>query len=179
LIQDQLLNRTAHLQKIVGYRAVRWVNVNNIHLTLKFLGEVHPNQVDQLKQVLMQEAQQATPFIMEIGGLGAFPDAKRPRVLWIGLQAPAALRALQQSLERALATLGYASEDKPFSPHLTIGRVSQKATPAEILGLRNALADITIDHIGTVSADALHLFKSDLQPGGPVYTRLFSARFGA
>jgi len=162
----------------VGNRAVRWVNIRNIHLTLKFLGDISPNQLDLLKQTLIVEARQAAPFSLDIGALGAFPNPRRPRVIWIGLQAPAALASLHRGLESALARVGYPPESKPFTPHLTIGRVSPKATTAEIQSLCAGLEETTIAPIGSVDIDTLHLFKSDLQPTGPIYTRLFSAKFG-
>jgi 2'-5' RNA ligase len=116
---------------------------------------------------------------MRVEGIGSFPNSRRPRVIWVGLHAPAALESLQRGIESASARLGYTPEEKGFSPHLTIGRVKQNLSALEIQHIRAGLEEIKIGLLGTVHVDAAHLFKSDLQPAGSVYTRLFSARCGA
>jgi 2'-5' RNA ligase len=111
---------------------------------------------------------------MSVGGLGAFPTACRARVIWIGLEAPAGLAALQHGVEAAAARLGYGSEERPFSPHLTIGRVGQNVSTADLQRIRTALEATTVGALGTIRVDAIYIFKSDLQPGGAVYTHLYS-----
>jgi 2'-5' RNA ligase len=128
-----------------------------------------------LEQMLSAEVSQHRAFEMEFGGLGAFPNPKRPRVIWIGIQAPAGLDALQHGIEAATATLGYPDEQRPFSPHLTIGRVKQNAGSAGIQQIRTALDETKVGSLGTARVSAVHLFQSDLKPSGAVYTRLFSA----
>ncbi|MBI4759789.1 MAG: RNA 2',3'-cyclic phosphodiesterase [Chloroflexota bacterium] len=153
---------------------VRWAPVQNIHLTLKFLGEVSPASVEILTQMLRAEADSYSSFDITIGGLGSFPSSKQARVLWVGIQAPAELKALQHSIEAACARLGYASDPRPFSPHLTIGRVRDHISPADQQKIRKALEETTIDSLGTTRIDSIHLYKSELRPGGSVYTKLFS-----
>lgn len=146
-----------------------------MHLTLKFLGEVSPAQVDALTSALRVQADSVPAFKVEVGGLGSFPDVKRARVLWIGIQAPAEIQTLRRGIESACARLGYESETRGFSPHLTIGRVRQDAMPADAQKIRRALETATIDSLGAVRVDSVHLFKSDLQKSGAVYTKIFSA----
>jgi 2'-5' RNA ligase len=107
--------------------------------------------------------------------LGSFPSLKRPRVIYIGIQAPAVLESLQRGIESASRRLGYESEERGFSPHLTIGRVKQNVTSVEQQVIRRGLEETKIDSLGTARVDSVQLFKSDLRPTGSVYTRLYSA----
>ncbi|MEW6287484.1 MAG: RNA 2',3'-cyclic phosphodiesterase [Chloroflexota bacterium] len=173
-LQQTMQSHVDRLRRSLG-DLVRWVPVSNIHLTLKFLGEVSPASVEILTQILRAEADSCPSFDITIGGLGSFPNSKRARVLWVGIQAPAELEALQRGIEAACARLGYESDPRPFSPHLTIGRVKERIAHADQQKIRQALEEITIDSLGTARVDSIHLYKSDLKPGGSVYTKLFTA----
>lgn len=173
-IQQAIYKTTSPLRAELG-RCVRWTPPENIHLTLKFLGEIPPAQVDALTSALRVQADSVPAFNVEVGGLGSFPDGKRARILWIGIQAPAEIQTLHRGIESACARLGYESESRGLSPHLTIGRVRQDATPADAQKIRRALEAATIDSLGAVRVDSVHLFKSDLQRSGAVYTKIFSA----
>lgn len=170
--------KTAPIRAKLTSSLVRWVPSGNVHLTLKFLGDISPASVEMLSQMLSLEVNQHRAFEMEFGELGAFPNPRRPRVIWIGIQAPAMLEALQHGIEAASATLGYPDEKRPFSPHLTIGRVRQNVDSAGIQKIRTALEETQVGSLGTAHVTAVHLFKSDLKPTGAVYTRLFSAPLG-
>jgi 2'-5' RNA ligase len=111
---------------------------------------------------------------MIIGGLGAFPNVRRPRVIWVGTEAPPELNALQRAIEAETHKLGYPIEERPFSPHLTLGRISQNARPEEVTQVARALSMVNIGEIGRVHVGQLHLFRSDLRPSGAVYTSLYS-----
>lgn len=158
--------------------AVRWVAAQNIHLTLKFLGEISTANLQMLTSRLQAEAQRHAPFEITVGGLGAFPNPRRPRVVWVGMQAPPALTSLQHGVENETNRLGYTPEDKPFSPHLTIGRVTNNADPAEVQQVAAALGKMTVGELGSVRVDAITLFRSDLQPTGAVYTVVYKAAMG-
>lgn len=165
---------TAEMRRVIGPR-VRWVPTQNMHLTLKFLGDITPSNVDMLSQMVRAQAELFPCFDIHVGGLGSFPSLKRPRVIFIGIQAPAALEALQRGIESASHRLGYESEDRGFSPHLTLGRVKQGVTATELQLIRRALEETTIDSLGAARVDSVHLYKSDLKPSGSIYTRLYSA----
>ena len=173
-IRDAIGRAMAPLQKGIG-SIVRWVAMENMHLTLKFLGDVSPSNVEMLSQMLQAEADLFNCFDLRLSGLGSFPNLKRPRVIFIGIQAPPTLEALQRGIESASRRLGYESEERGFSPHLTIGRLRQNVTATEQQAIRRALEETRIDSLGTARVDSVHLYKSDLKPSGSVYTKLCSA----
>ena len=173
-IREAVSKAIAPLQIGIG-PLVRWVPMQNMHLTLKFLGDISPANVEMLSQLLRAEAALFQCFDLHLGGLGSFPNIKRPRVIYIGIQAPAALDALQRGIAAATWRLGYESDERGFSAHLTIGRVKQHISAREQQTIRRALEETRIDSLGTARVDSVHLYKSDLKPAGSVYTRLYSA----
>jgi len=177
-LQDSIDKATGHLHGVLGNDLVRWVPSKNIHLTLKFLGEVSSANLDLIKNMLTTEAAQHQAFDVSIEGIGSYPTTRQPRIIWIGLDAPAALGSLQRAIETGAARLGYPPEERKFSPHLTIGRVRQNTSTTDIQRIRTALDDAKVGDIGSSRVDAIHLFKSDLTPTGSVYTKLFSAFLG-
>jgi RNA 2',3'-cyclic 3'-phosphodiesterase len=172
---DAIQKQTDRLRQTLGNDFIRWVPTQNMHLTLKFLGDTSASHLDFLKQMLVREADSHRQFDLQLGGLGCFPTRRNPRLLWIGIRAPADLASLQRSVEGGASRLGYKEEDRPFSPHLTIGRVRQNASLSELQKIRAALDTIQLGNIGTARIDSIDLFKSDLNPDGSIYTKLFSA----
>lgn len=159
-------------------RAVRWVPAKNIHLTIKFLGDVSQANLEILTKLLKSEVGRFRPFEVRVGGLGAFPSMRRPRVVWVGVEAPPTLPAMQHSIEAGTVRLGYAAEDRPFSPHLTLGRVAHNASPDEVRSVADVLVGLKVGELGTALVDHVRLFRSDLQPGGAIYTPLYTTRLG-
>jgi len=175
-IQHAIREATGTLRRDIG-SLVKWVPREGMHLTLKYLGDVSPASVDALTHMLRTQADLCSPFEILVGGLGSFPSLRRPRVILLGIQAPAGLVALYRGIESACVRLGYESETRGFSPHLTIGRVRQYATPPEGQKVSQVLRTSTIDSLGTARVDSVQLYKSELKPDGAVYTKLFSAPF--
>ena len=122
-----------------GDLPVRWIDLDNIHLTLKFLGQVRPDRVPQVEEVIGRVASATKSFKVDFGGFGAFPTIRKPRVVWLGVDPSAELRCLKQDLEWALADLGFEAETRAFHPHLTLGR----ADPNDGAGAFPAGVDIT------------------------------------
>ena len=174
-LQNQIQQATQPLRKEFGASLVRWVPAQNIHITLKFLGDVSSASIEHLTQILRTAVDSISAFDIAIGGLGSFPSLKRPRILFIGIQAPAELEALYRGIESACARLGYESEKRGFSAHLTIGRVKQDASAVDQQKIRRILETTTIDSLGTARVNSVHLYKSELKPSGSVYTQIFSA----
>jgi 2'-5' RNA ligase len=167
----------ADLQERLAGVPVRWVPVKNIHLTLKFLGDVSITNLDVLKDVLRSCAAVHHPFEISVGDLGAFPSARRPRVVWVGVTAPPDLAALHSGIDNETARLGYAREDRPFSPHLTLGRVSRNATFHDSQVIGEIIRTVPVGFLGATRVESVALYRSDLNPGGTVYTQLFAAPF--
>ena len=174
-LQTAIEKQTARLRQALGDDLIRWVSPQNMHLTLKFIGNIANSHLEFLKQLVAQTADQHSSFDLQIGGFGSFPNSKRPRVLWAGIHAPAELTMLQRTLEVGAARLGYQKEERPFSPHLTLGRVRQGIQPQDFSKIRDQLESIQIGNIGSTKIDAVHLYQSKLDSSGSVYTKLFSA----
>jgi len=175
-LQIEITQLIGRLKYKAGKSSVRWVSVENIHLTLKFMGDISFSAVATIQDLLNIEVALHQTFTLEIGRVGAFPNQKRPRVIWLGVDLPIELASLQRGIESALTKLGYPPEERPFSPHLTLGRVRENASTSELAALTSTLKDVKIGYLGKVSVDKIHLFRSDLKPGGSVYTRLSSAQ---
>ncbi|MGC8958319.1 MAG: RNA 2',3'-cyclic phosphodiesterase [Chloroflexia bacterium] len=158
---------------------VRWVAPEKIHVTLKFLGEIPAEQVEIVCQVTDRVAASAAPFELEAAGAGVFPNRRRPRVVWVGVQGDLpALHALQTGLERELAQAGFPEEERPFSPHLTLGRVQDRASPAEARALGEAVVGLEVPSLGRWRVEQVVVMRSDLRPEGPLYTPLRVLRLG-
>lgn len=174
-LHDSLDQVIAHYQETMGEVPVRWVPGKNIHLTLKFLGDVSESNYEMLTRIVAKEAASHPAFVISVGSVGAFPNMRRPRVIWTGVEAPEELYKVQRGLEAETTRLGYPPERRSFSPHLTLGRISRNASARDVRRISDVIKSEEIGYLGTARIDALHLFRSDLRPGGAVYTRMYSA----
>jgi 2'-5' RNA ligase len=151
-------------------RALKAVEPENLHVTLKFFAAAEPDLIPEIHAVATLAAARQTRAQLTLAGLGVFPHAQRPNVVWAGLEGPGAqtLDALAGDLETSLEPLGFPREDRPFAPHLTLARV--KAKPPE--ALRELLARHAKTLFGTATVDEIELIRSELGPDGPRYTVL-------
>ena len=177
-IQTHLEEISSQLKDRLKDVPIRWVPVENIHLTLKFLGNVSLESLEMLTEVMQTVAVSHQTFEISVGGLGAYPKEHRPRVIWIGVEAPAVLHSTMRSLEAETARLGYALEERPFSPHLTLGRIARNATTHENRSTAEVITTYKVGFLGVARVHSLNLFRSDLKPSGAVYTCLFTADLG-
>jgi 2'-5' RNA ligase len=154
--------------------SVRWVDVNNIHLTLKFLGDVEDVEIAGVCQAIASAVRDLEPFQLDCRGVGAFPDLDRPRTVWIGTQGgDDEMGVLHEAIEKALTPLGFPKEPRRFHPHLTIGRVRRPGQDWKPLSQAlRAQADL---NLGPLPVDEVVVFSSQLNPSGPEYAALSHA----
>ncbi len=165
------------LREHVAPRSIRWVRPEGIHLTLKFLGETRPDQVEAVKVALDRAASEVRPFAFTVGGMGCFPNTRRPRVIWVGLYEPSGtLSRLRDAVESHVAPLGFPTEKRPFRPHLTLGRVQRYASKSEVREVGEVVAASEIGNLDEMRVERVSYIKSDLRPGGAVYTTLYEAQ---
>ena len=157
------------------YGFVRWVNIEGVHLTLKFLGDISFEQVAGITEVMAKSRRGISPFQLRLVGLGAFPDLKRPRVIWVGISGEVnQLLKLQHSLDLSLAHLGFARETRPFTAHLTLARVNQGISSVQLGGLGKLIAATEFEGKCAFKVDSVNLMRSQLTGGGAVYSCLSS-----
>ena len=172
-VREALADLQGQLAELAPPRAVRWVRPEGIHLTLKFLGDVPAAQQRAIEGGMAQAAAGHAPFTLTVERLGCFPNVNRPRVVWVGVHGERdALQALRDAVEAAIAPLGYPPESRPFSPHLTLGRVSKSASAGEVAALGQALKGAQVDALGQIAVNGFSLVRSDLRPDGAIYTEL-------
>jgi 2'-5' RNA ligase len=159
------------LEARIPPRTVRWVKPAAMHLTLVFLGETPVSQLEAVKAAVSTAVAGLPQTSFGAVGLGCFPNPRRPRVIWVGVdEAAGNLPRIKEALDRELEPLGFKPERQPFSPHLTLGRVDKRAGNHEAAELGRVLERATLQEIGRVEATQIHLIRSDLRPTGPVYT---------
>lgn len=179
-VRDALATVARQLSEHPGGRHVRWTNLELSHLTLKFLGDTPESTVATVERSLAGVAEGVAPLGFRLSHVGAFPNRRRPRVIWVGLDAgddETRLNELHGTIERDLARLGFAGDDRPFSPHLTLGRVHQGLRPAEEAQVAGMIALPVVVEPVTFRARSIALMSSTLRPDGPVYRRLAEASF--
>ncbi|HTR21060.1 MAG TPA: RNA 2',3'-cyclic phosphodiesterase [Gemmatimonadales bacterium] len=148
---------------------IKWVGVDQLHLSLKFLGDVEAERLPEMKTASGRAVQGTRPLTLAVGegGFGAFPDLHRPRVVWAAVTAEPALELLQHRVEQEFGPLGFPPEGRPFRPHITLGRATRNAAPGDFGGLEAELSRLAFS--ASVVADRLDLMESTLQRSGAVY----------
>lgn len=155
---------------------VKWVEPSRIHLTLKFLGNVDEGACDEIMNAVAKAASEVESFALAVRGLGAFPNTRNPRVIWLGVEdGSGALRPLQGAIDERLGEIGYPREEREFRAHLTLGRARSARGRAELLCRIEGLSHADL---GEFRVERLVLFKSDLKPTGPIYTELRAVKLG-
>jgi 2'-5' RNA ligase len=154
---------------------LKLVDLNNIHLTLKFLGNTDEALVPKIKNIMEEGVANMAPFELELRGVGAFPNVNRMQVLWVGTRNAEGLGDLASYLQDELDQLGFKKEKRRFSPHITLARVR---SGRNLDAVRAVLGEYTEERFGVQTIDRIRLKKSDLRPSGPIYTVVEEAHFG-
>ncbi len=165
-VVEEIAKVRALLQEPKG--DIRWTRIEGLHLTLKFLGDIARDQVEAIVAVLQDISQQRPPLRVVAQGLGAFPNLRRPRVLWVGLQGER-ISELSEAIETALLPLDFPPEEREFIPHLTLGRVRSPKGWEHVLPILKAHEQMCF---GESLIDHITLYQSDLRPDGAIYTPL-------
>ncbi len=165
---DVLRNLEGLLARLRPTARMKWSPLENLHITTKFIGEWPSERLNEMEAALAA-VPRPDPFPVALRGLGFFPNPHAPRVFWVGVEASPALAELARRTDLALAELGVPSEARPFSPHLTLARIKE---PVPLTGLREAISRLESLDFGAFQADRFVLYRSELRPGGSVYTKL-------
>ena len=173
-VQLAIFRSTEMLRRVIPAPDIRWVASHNVHLTIQFLGDVLPGDLDRLAKDLSTQIAPFAPFEVDVSGLGAFPNERRARVLFVGLEAPPALADLVERIIATTLRLGFRNDERGFTPHLTIGRVNRTASAATLPLIFRYIQNNPVGRIGQFQVEAIKIFKSVLTPTGSVYTPLYS-----
>ena len=158
-------------------KMVRWTAPESIHITLKFLGDVDAGKLPALQNAIAGSCKGISPFVLALRGVGAFPNMRRTNIVWVSAEGQVDVATeLAQKIEDACANLGFAREDRPFTPHLTIGRVKRDASPNDRRFIGEMIERAQVGMLGELHVDYVSLMKSDLRPTGSVYTRLMQVQ---
>ena len=171
-ILQTILSDIAAMQQVVNI-SVKWVPQQQMHLTLKFLGDFNPHHLSVLQAALNGSCRMENPLVLETTTLGTFPPRGLPRVIWYGFKENTQLAILAETLETVCAALGYARGSRAFTPHLTIGRVRQAVHQTDLDALSQSIRSYRPQQLPSFTIETLHFIHSTLTPGGPLYQDLF------
>lgn len=176
-LDDPVIEEICNAIELIKSRIteIRWVKKENLHLTLKFLGNIAESQVESIVAALGQPLRLFSPCTINAKGLGVFPDFRRPKILWVGLSGDQ-LADLAAKVESALVPLGFVPENRVFTPHLTIGRWRENSRPAK--NLRQEIAGWNDFEFGACAVRQIVLFQSVLKPEGASYRELRTIQLG-
>ncbi len=159
----------------LGTRDIKWVDPEGCHITLKFLGDVPQSRIPAIEEAMRRVVQRASPFTLAFDTIGIFPARESPRVIWVGSAVESApLIALQQDVEGELVAAAFPADRRRFSPHITLGRVRDRAKKSSLRGLEAAIAEGRrfLEPQSVAHVDAAVLFRSTLTPHGAIYAPL-------
>jgi RNA 2',3'-cyclic 3'-phosphodiesterase len=161
------------LKRQVPPGSVKWVAPDGIHLTLKFLGDTPVGRIPDIEAALRTACERFGPFDLSVEGRGCFPNFRLPRVVWVAVrERGGTLSRLQEAVERTVSPLGWPTEGRAFSPHLTLGRVAKDADSRTAAAVGQAVEKSVVEQIGLQTVTAVSMIRSELRPTGAVYSRL-------
>ena len=177
-LDDPVIEKVCNVVAILKSRIteIRWLRKENLHLTLKFLGNIAESQVEPITAALRHPLGLFSPCTISAKGLGVFPDFRRPKILWVGLTGDQLVQ-LAAEIESALMPIGFTPENRAFTPHLTIGRWREGSRPAK--NLRQEIDSLNDFEFGACAVRQIVLFQSVLKPEGASYTQLKTIQLGA
>ncbi|MFC2028944.1 RNA 2',3'-cyclic phosphodiesterase [Chloroflexota bacterium] len=178
IIQKEISDRIYPMVQHFPRPLVKWVDPNNYHLTLCFLGIRTGRELDTLARSIRDPARATQPFKIRFNEMGTFPNYNKPRVIWVGIDAPRELYNLQVRIEDYCIQRGYLEKSKGFSPHLTLGRIRDFTQLPKEINLKQTMTAISFNNIDDVLFEEIKIIKSNLGRTGPKYSQLFSVPLG-
>ena len=171
-----IVNLTELVRRLGPYAPLRWVHPQNMHVTLKYVGDWQVNRLDEIIHSLSEVRLPASEPVLNVSlaGLGFFPNARSPRVFWADAENTTALRQLHSRVDAALQPLGIAPEVRPYHPHLTLARIAEEIS---LDNLYRAIEDLPTREYGLINPDQFVLFESSVTPAGPIYRKVAEFTF--
>lgn len=179
-LSDEVTSKLAKI--IASFRnnteaKVNWVDKENLHITMKFLGNIDPGKTETIKEKSKKAADSVSPFKMTLDKIGVFPNLRRLRVIWVGSrEEPGEVHKLNRNLEGELKKIGFDPEGRKYIPHITLGRVKER-DQSKVKPLADQVESYRIEETIPAEADGLTLMESKLTPEGPIYTPVFKHSF--
>ena len=158
---------------------VKWVLEEKLHVTVKFLGDIDSSKLNDIKQVIAPIAGHTGKIELSLTQLGAFPNLRRPRVIWMGMQKSSELYELHRKLDLGLNKIGFSLDDRKYAPHITLGRVKRYADQHDLTTITKSISESKPERMDPFLIDTLTLFKSELTRSGPVYTPIYQGALGS
>ncbi|MFC1912911.1 RNA 2',3'-cyclic phosphodiesterase [Chloroflexota bacterium] len=175
-LPDELRQELGELEarlKSAEPAGIKWVDPYGIHLTLKFLGNIAVDRIEEITGAIAQAAEGITPFHLAVKDLGIFPNLRRPQVVWVGMSGEIdKLCQLQKQIESHLARLGFAAESRSFTPHLTLARLRNQVSPQERQKFGHLIAGTSFEAANAVEVDTICLMRSQLTRAGSIYSSI-------
>lgn len=169
-ILDLINQISREMQSAFPPGCVRWVPQKNLHLTVKFLGEITPVQFNELRTNLRPVCADSPPIPLHIMGKGVFPNLRSPKIIWIGAEDSLPLLTFAERCEETCTQTGILTEKRPFKPHLTIGRTQRDISETHMRWIGEYFRSSPVPEFGHFTADHVILFRSELHPAGPIYS---------
>lgn len=173
-IRQKIKQLSDELQTQTPPDALKWVSAENMHLTLRFLGELPEPTINEIKTRLKNSPFAVPPFKISFKGLGMYPNIRQPRVIWLGITNTEPLRQIYRDIQQSLESINVPPDNKPFSPHLTLARLRRHVTKEQAQQVGNRLSQFKVGEIGPCTIQAIHLYQSQLTGQGPIYTPLLT-----
>lgn len=171
-LRESIYSESGLIKKSLLHDPIKWVPKNNLHITLKFLGDVTPTICEKYCDHLSEVIEKSTAYELTLSGIGVFPNLTKPRIVWVGCNLPNSLLNLFRTIENVGLQLGFLPENRPFSAHITIGRLRYDFPAGDKSEFESGVKRRSKLFFGTLHVDHFCLFKSELNPTGPVYSPL-------
>jgi len=168
---DRIIN---YFKKQLPESPLKWVAAHQLHLTIKFIGELPDYQLPKIKSILTNAIGNQLVFTMGIEGLGMYPNEQKPRVVWLGIAGKRPLIVLHNILDQALEKIGIPPEKHKFNPHLTLARVRRQADQIAVMEIGKRLCQFKVDSLGTINVEKISFYQSKVTPKGPIYSTLLT-----